>query len=111
MEGPTEVFGITGKTEEELEEIESPFTADMAPQKGPGSIYDLLLHDNPLNKVTIAEHYDPVNLADVTVDPEQIAAALEGMQNDDDDELSEQVEDETTVSTLPTLTETLSDDE
>ena len=46
-----EVFGIALRNEEKEADTDNPFTNDMGPNKGPGSIFQMLLAHQPLKSV------------------------------------------------------------
>eukprot|EP01052_Picozoa_sp_SAG31_P071929 SAG31_NODE_30880_length_375_cov_0.565217_1_plen_80_part_01 len=54
-----EIFGMTrSQDQDDLDYVESPFDASIhAPTKGPGSIYEPLLQDQPPSRVKIQEHH------------------------------------------------------
>ena len=71
--------------------MESPFTNDQGPDKGPNSIYELILTDSPLSRAEFVVD-EKIDVADVTMDPDIATMLAQDLADDDvQDELSEQV--------------------
>ena len=81
-----QVFGILIRNDEFEETPDSPFIAgEHRPNKGPGSLYELILKDKPLAKIASTEAPEEIQLADVSMDLDlmnQIGAEVAGAEHD-----------------------------
>ena len=86
-----QVFGIVQRNDEFEETPDSPFIAAVhRPNKGPNSLYEFILTDSPLVKISSTEAPEEIHLADVSMDADlmkKLAAETAGAE--DDPELNE----------------------